>query len=110
MYIVVIFCLNTRQNHHKFNFLASVYIEVWEISIFAATGQYIWEISKNAILIAKSIGKYFGQLSKFHLFPSLGMATHVIWLQIGKFLLFPPFFGSVAVKTVAFLEISSFLS
>ena len=49
MYIVVIFCLNTRQNQHKFNFLASVYIEVWEILIFAATGQYIWEISKNAI-------------------------------------------------------------
>ena len=28
-------------------------------------------------------------LSKFHLFPSLGMATHIIWLHFGKFPLFP---------------------
>ena len=55
MYIVVIFCLNTRQSQHKFDFLASSYREVWEISIWdhpisilAATGWYIYEISKNA--------------------------------------------------------------
>ena len=55
MYIVVIICLNTRQNHHKFSFLALQHSEVWEISILALpniivadTGQYIWEISTNA--------------------------------------------------------------
>ena len=35
MYIVIIFCLNTRQNHHKINFLTSSYREVWEILILA---------------------------------------------------------------------------
>ena len=47
-------------------------------------------------------------LSKFHLFPSLGTAMHLSVLQFGKFLLFPLNFGSLAVKTMAFFEISSF--
>ena len=47
-------------------------------------------------------------LLKFHLFPSLGTATHIIWLQFGKLLLFPHIFGSLAVKAVAFFEILSF--
>ena len=49
-------------------------------------------------------------LLKFHLFPSLGMATRIIWLQFGKFPLFPLYFGSSAVKAMAFFEISSFSS
>ena len=55
MCIVVIFCLDTRQNRHKFSFLALQHSEVWKfrywyrpISTVADTGQYIWEISKNA--------------------------------------------------------------
>ena len=47
-------------------------------------------------------------LLKSHLSPSLGIATHVSVLQFGKFLLFPLNFGSLAVKTMAFFEISSF--
>ena len=50
-------------------------------------------------------------LSKIHLFPSLGMATRIIWLQLGKFPLFPPYFlAHRAVKAMAFFKISSFLS
>ena len=47
-------------------------------------------------------------LLKFCLFPSLGTAIHLSVLQFGKFLLFPLNFGSLAVKTMAFFEISSF--
>ena len=46
-------------------------------------------------------------LLKFHLFPLLDMAIRTIWLQLGKFLLFPPYFGSSAVKAMASFEISS---
>ena len=38
-------------------------------------------------------------LSKFHLFPSLGTATHIIWLQFGKFLLFPPYVWLIGSKS-----------
>ena len=75
--------------------------------ILATTGQYIWEISKNSSYIVKSIGKSFCHYQNFVYFPSLGTAMHLSVLQFGKFLLFPLNFGSLAVKTVAFSEISS---
>ena len=37
--------------------------------MLAATGQYIWEISKDAAKVAKSIGKYFGHYRNFIYFP-----------------------------------------
>ena len=38
-------------------------------------------------------------LLKFCLFPSLGMATHIIWLHFGKFPLFPPYFWLIGSKS-----------
>ena len=38
-------------------------------------------------------------LLKFRLFPTLGMATHIIWLHFGKFLLFPPYVWLVSIKS-----------
>ena len=38
-------------------------------------------------------------LSKFHLFLSLGTATCIIWLQFGKFLLFPPYVWLIGSKS-----------
>ena len=56
--------------------------------ILAATGQYIWEISKkNAAKVATSIGKYFGHCRNFivcilHIVSMYGhiQIVHIIWL------------------------------
>ena len=117
MYIVIICCLNIRQNRHKFGFLASSYREVWEISIWASPNidigcyrsVHLGNFQKCQVKVLK-YWQILWPLSKFHLFPSLGTATHIIWLQFGKFPLFPHIFGSLAVKAVAFFEISSFSS
>ena len=111
MYIV---CLNIRQNHHKFSFLASQHREVWEILILVPTnidiGCYRSVYLGNFQECLISCYKYWQilwPLSKFRLCPSLGTATRIIWLHFGKFLLFPLNFGPLAVKTMAFFEISS---
>ena len=103
MHIIIIFCLNSRQNGCKNNFLASQYSEVWEISIYASPkvnigcyrSVYLGNFQKCLINCWQSILP----LSKFCLFPSLGTAIHISVLQFGKFLPFPLNFGSLAVKT-----------
>ena len=75
--------------------------------ILAVTGQSIWEISKNASKVAQSIGKYFGHYRNFIYFPHWVQQYTYLCLKIGKFLLFPLNFGSLAVKAIAFFDILS---
>ena len=114
MYIVIIFCLNSRQNQCKFNFLASQYREVWEILIKSITQYQYWLLKVSTFTkfpkMPYKLLKYWQilwSLLKFRLFSSLGTATHIIWLHFGKLPLFPLNFGSLAVKAMAFLKILS---
>ena len=114
MYIVVIFCLNTGQNCHKFSFLALQHSEVWEISILAPPNisigcyrsVYLGNLQK-CLKFAKSIGKYFGHYKNFIYFPHWVQQHTLSGCILGNFHYFPLNFGSLAVKTMAFFEISS---
>ena len=106
MYIVVIFCLNIRQidtnlifsllNTEKFGKFRYGH---HPISILAATGQYIWEISKNAKYIAKVLANTLAIIEI--------LSISLIWVQqyvlsgcnLGNFHYFPHRFGSSAVKS-----------
>ena len=90
----------------KFDFLASSQREVWEISIWASPNinigcyrlVHLGNFQKCQIKLLK-YWQMLWPLSKFHLFPSLGMAIHIIWLQFGKFPLFPPYFWLIGSKS-----------
>ena len=84
MYIVVIICLNTRQNHHLFSFPALQHSEVWEILILALP-------NINRLVQVSIFGKFPRMLHKLLkvlkiLFSSLMcMATHLSVLQFYYF-------------------------
>ena len=106
MYIIVIFCLNTRQNQHKFNFSSFFILRSLRNFDMGITQYQYWPLqvstfSKFSKMPYKML-KYWQilwPLLKFHLFPSLGTATHIIWLHFGKFPLFPLYVWLISSKS-----------
>ena len=57
--------------------------------ILAATSQSIWEISKNASKVAKSIGKYFGHYQNFIYPPHWVQQCTYLCCNLGNLYYFP---------------------
>ena len=105
-------------------------------NLIPASGRYIGEISKSALILVKlyfSIGKLwatieiliYAQLSIKSIFSNtigigywqnftfgyvLCSILHLVLCQMGNFPYFPPLFGILAIKAMAFHEISPFTS
>ena len=77
------------------------------ILILTVTGWYIWEISKNASKLAKSIGKYFGYYRNFAYFPHWVQQCTYLCCNLAKIHYFPLILAHWQFKQWHFLKLSS---
>ena len=76
--------------------------------ILAVTGQSIWEISKNASKVAKSIGKYFGYYQNFTYFPHWVQQCTYLCCNLGNFYYSPHILAHWQFKQWHFLKFHHF--